>query len=132
MQRSRRRSSSSNSSKINPMDPLGSSDFVSSELNTFVPLFQRLNREQANWNLIKRQHKRAEAYAQRTAITQQEIGPFEQIAGWLYDYIIYVLEIVWGYITPIFSMLFWGLLRGIIILALYALMFFALFWLLFK
>lgn len=126
MPRTPRRSSSSCSSKFNPIDPIGSVDFITTELSTFVPAFQQLNREIAYLKHLDRRRKRSDAY------TQVETGFLEKLAGGMYDYSVYLLQVVWGYISPILSMLIFGIFRTLVILAVYALMFYVLYFLLLK
>jgi hypothetical protein len=49
--------------------------------------------------------------------------------GWIIDHLLYLLDILWGFIQPILEFIFWSIVRLVLIVVLMLAMWGALFWL---
>jgi len=66
------------------------------------------------------------SYSERYHATGVEPSILEKLFWWFWDYFVFVIDLIWGFFEPVLSLLFLGIFRVIVILALYVLLFGAL------
>ncbi len=113
------------SRKFNPTDPIGSVDYVTHHVDT-TSTIQNVNFIIATCELRNRRTKRQINYFEQYLNTGVEPSILEKVLWWFWDYLVFALELIWGFFDPFLGFLFRGLLRTVMILLLYVLLFSAL------
>ncbi len=97
---------------------------------SIMEMEQSLNYTRASLDLFSRQCTRSNERIGRLFNTGVDDNVFEIAAGWLVDHALYVLDLLWGFISPILMYIAWSLFSIIFIVACNVIFFGGLYWLL--
>ena len=94
------------------------------ESSKLIEMSQELNYAVAESRLFERRMQRL------VEESENKSGIFGVIYGWLVDHTIYLLDLLWGYTWPLIVYLLWIIYTLVVMVILYALLFYVLFLLL--
>lgn len=95
--------------------------------SNLMELEQRVNFYTSGLKLLNRRNERLSKRLARLSATGEDASKTGLMLGWIVDHLLYVFDLLWGFIWPIISMLLWTLIQTLLIILLSFILIYALY-----